>query len=74
MLHAKLRRRFDQPRPIVMMSRKVREKDLLVGVQHYVWADRLGYKMISNLPPPAGYELPPSPSTEAQVRRLQRGD
>ncbi len=73
-LHAKLRRRFDQPRPIVMMSRKVREKDLLVGVQHYVWADRLGYKMISNLPPPAGYELPPSPSTEAQVRRLQRGD
>ena len=70
-LHERLIERFAQPKPIVMMVRKIREKDLLQDVPHHVWADRLGFKMVSNLAPPAGYELPPSPWTERQFYRLQ---
>ncbi|MBI2298305.1 MAG: hypothetical protein HYU66_05020 [Armatimonadetes bacterium] len=57
--------RFAGPRRVLLITRS-RHRRLLNGVTPcYDWAERLGYLLVGNQPPPAGFVLPPSPWTEA---------
>lgn len=66
---AELTARFAEPRPILMITLERRVGELLADARYYVWAQRYGWQLLGNRPPPEGFDLPPSPGTERQARR-----
>ncbi|MCC7495666.1 MAG: glycosyltransferase family 39 protein [Fimbriimonadaceae bacterium] len=67
-----LARRFAAPQPVFLLTRSVRVGGLLDSARCWDWATRDGWRLVANRPPPAGWELPPSPWTERQARLAER--
>ncbi len=64
----RLARRFARPRPILVLTLSRRIGDLLDDAAYHVWASRLGWQLIGNLPPPEGFTLGSLPWREADYR------
>ena len=60
-------------RTVFLITQKIRTRGALDGLPHHVWADHLGWQLISNREPPPGYHLPAIPWTERDARELGRG-
>lgn len=67
--HQRLVRLLGRPDPVFLITRHKRVRGLLDGVEYHVWADRYGWLLVANRPPPPGFALPPSPWREADLRR-----
>jgi len=64
----RLAKRFARPSPILMLTLSRRVGDLLDDATYHVWASTLGWQLIGNQPPPAGFALGDLPWREADYR------